>query len=66
MTLQQYYSQKYNKAIRDAKQPLIISMPKVRRIFFYLDPKFLIFCFSCVSRELDQQVQFISFLNCVT
>ena len=25
-----YYAEKYNKTIRDIKQPLIISMPKVR------------------------------------
>ena len=25
-----YYTEKYNKSIRDPKQPLIVSMPKVR------------------------------------
>ena len=37
MTLQKYYEQKYNKKIRDPKQPLIISMPKVIILLhFYL------------------------------
>ena len=31
-SLQQYYEKKYNKAIRDPKQPLIISLPKVRSL----------------------------------
>ena len=31
-SLQQYYEKKYNKAIRDPKQPLIISLPKVRNL----------------------------------
>ena len=34
MTLQKYYGQKYNKAINDPKQPLIISLPKVSKLKF--------------------------------
>ena len=30
ITYIKYYTEKYNKAIRDSKQPLIVSMPKVR------------------------------------
>jgi len=29
MTLEKYYTQKYNKSLKDPKQPLIISMPKL-------------------------------------
>ena len=29
-----YYADKYNKSIRDPKQPLIVSMPKVIPVFF--------------------------------
>ena len=29
MSYQKYYAEKYNKAIRDPKQPLIITIPKV-------------------------------------
>merc|ERR1712033_66676 len=29
MTYMKYYSQRYNKSIQDAKQPLLISMPKM-------------------------------------
>ena len=42
-TLQKYYETKYNKAIRDPKQPLIITLPKVNRLgrsdqtTYYLD-----------------------------
>jgi len=30
MSYQKYYSEKYNKSIRDPKQPLIITIPKIR------------------------------------
>ena len=29
MSYQKYYAEKYNKAIRDPKQPLLITLPKV-------------------------------------
>ena len=29
MSYQKYYAEKYNKSIRDPKQPLIITIPKV-------------------------------------
>ena len=35
-SLQKYYETKYNKAIRDLKQPLIITLPKVSLPLFKL------------------------------
>ena len=32
---QKYYAERYNKSIRDPKQPLIISMPKVCHVMKY-------------------------------
>ena len=37
MSYQKYYAEKYNKAIRDPKQPLIITIPKVFLISLKLD-----------------------------
>ena len=36
MSYQKYYSEKYNKSIRDPKQPLIITIPKVPLLLFRL------------------------------